>query len=278
MVFQAYTLAERPELGENDRVMQLLTAGWPAFVLGDPIALEAWPRVTSEFADHHVALVEEPSGTLVGIGYSISFTWDGTPAGLPGGWQAVVAKALADRDAGRTPTAAAALSITISPAHQRRGLSRQVLLALRGVAAAHGFAVLVAPVRPNLKHRYPLTPMERYVAWTRPDGAPLDPWLRVHWRLGAAFVAICQASTVITASVAAWEAWTGLVFPDSGEYVVDGALVPVTIDRVRDLGRYIEPNVWMRHPLSVVPEGPQGGPADSVSAFRATPRALGRSP
>jgi hypothetical protein len=36
-------------------------------------------------------------------------------------------------------------------------------------------------------------------------------------------------------------------FPDSGPYVVPGALVPVEIDRDRDQGRYVEPNVWVRH-------------------------------
>ena len=30
-------------------------------------------------------------------------------------------------------------------------------------------------------------------------------------------------------------------------YVVEGALVPVEIDREADAGRYVEPNVWMRH-------------------------------
>jgi hypothetical protein len=38
-----------------------------------------------------------------------------------------------------------------------------------------------------------------------------------------------------------------MVFPDSGPYVVEGALVPVEIDRAQDTGRYVEPNVWMRH-------------------------------
>jgi hypothetical protein len=38
-----------------------------------------------------------------------------------------------------------------------------------------------------------------------------------------------------------------MVFPDSGPYVVPGALVPVEIDRVTDQGVYIEPNVWMVH-------------------------------
>jgi hypothetical protein len=38
-------------------------------------------------------------------------------------------------------------------------------------------------------------------------------------------------------------------FRASGRYVVPGALTPVTIDRRRDRGRYVEPNVWMLHPV-----------------------------
>ena len=47
--------------------------------------------------------------------------------------------------------------------------------------------------------------------------------------------------------MAEWEQWTGMAFPESGSYVVEGALVPVEIDRTRDVGSYVEPNVWMRH-------------------------------
>ncbi|HEX2505450.1 MAG TPA: hypothetical protein VHK22_04505 [Gaiellaceae bacterium] len=43
---------------------------------------------------------------------------------------------------------------------------------------------------------------------------------------------------------------TCLAFPESGPYVVDGALVPVEIDVARNVGRYEEPNLWMRHPAS----------------------------
>ncbi len=38
-------------------------------------------------------------------------------------------------------------------------------------------------------------------------------------------------------------------FPESGQYIVPGALVPVEIDRENDTGRYVEPNVWMKHSL-----------------------------
>ena len=51
----------------------------------------------------------------------------------------------------------------------------------------------------------------------------------------------------IPGRVADWESWTGMGFPESGAYVVPGALVPVEIDRERDEGVYVEPNVWMHH-------------------------------
>ena len=111
----------------------------------------------------------------------------------------------------------------------------------------HGFSKLIAPVRPSWKSRYPLTPIESYVTWRRPDGTLLDPWLRTHERLGAEIVAIAPRSMTISGKVADWETWTGMVFPESGSYIVPGALVPIEIDRERDRGLYVEPNVWMVH-------------------------------
>jgi hypothetical protein len=37
--------------------------------------------------------------------------------------------------------------------------------------------------------------------------------------------------------------------PESGEYVVEGALCPVVIDRENDLGIYTEPNLWISYKL-----------------------------
>jgi hypothetical protein len=79
---------------------------------------------------------------------------------------------------------------------------------MREIGRAHGLDTLIAPVRPNLKHRYPLTPIESYMQWAE------------------------------------------MAFPETGSYVVPGALVPVEIDRERDEGLYLEPNVWMVHPPS----------------------------
>ena len=90
-------------------------------------------------------------------------------------------------------------------------------------------------------------PIERYMTWRRHDGLPFDPWLRLHERLGGQMLTPCPGSVRITGTVAEWESWAGMAFPESGEYVVPGALSLVRIDRERDVGEHIEPNVWVRH-------------------------------
>jgi hypothetical protein len=52
---------------------------------------------------------------------------------------------------------------------------------------------------------------------------------------------------VVTGTVAEWEEWTGLAFPETGRYVVPRALDLVDIEREEDLGVYAETNLWMRH-------------------------------
>jgi len=54
---------------------------------------------------------------------------------------------------------------------------------------------------------------------------------------------------IIPGTVADWEEWTGMRFPESGTYVVSGALEPIAIDLAADRGVYVEPNIWMHHPL-----------------------------
>ena len=114
---------------------------------------------------------------------------------------------------------------------------------MKALAKARGYAHLIAPVRPNRKSLYPLTPMERYIRWRREDGAPFDPWLRVHWKLGAQILKVASNSMEVRGSVAQWEKWTGMRFPESGEYVVPGALTPVAMDLEKDEGVYRDPNV-----------------------------------
>ncbi len=51
----------------------------------------------------------------------------------------------------------------------------------------------------------------------------------------------------MTGTVAQWEEWTGMRFPDSGVYVIPDGLSTLRIDLGDDSGTYVEPNVWMQH-------------------------------
>lgn len=247
MQYTIYTTKERPDLSEQ--IMDFDDTIWPEFMMHDPVANRHWVQLYTTFPEFQFALCDEGE-KLIAAGHSIPFYWDGTLDGLPESWDALVETGFAQKEEGRATNTSSALSITVSPGKQGGGLSTVMLKKMREIAGEQGFGALVAPVRPSHKSRYPLTPFERYVAWTREDGSPFDPWIRAHWRLGAEIVRLAPRSMVIPGTIQEWEQWTSMSFPDSGEYVVPGALVPVTIDREKGEGVYVEPNVWMRHPIT----------------------------
>ena len=242
---EVFTLAERPDL--ESRVRSLPNT-FPEFMHHDAAVNRYWSGLFTDFAGFQIA-VRGGEGEIVAAGHCIPMFWDETTEGLPAGLDEVLERGVEDLELGRAPTVVSALLAIVPQAYRGRGLSGVVLTAMKSVAAAHGLGALIAPVRPTLKDRYPLTPMERYVRWEQVEGLPFDPWLRVHRRLGARFLRVAPRSMVITGTIREWEEWTGMRFPESGDYVVPGALRPVVMDLERDRGSYEEPNVWMRHPV-----------------------------
>jgi GNAT superfamily N-acetyltransferase len=235
------TVAEQPEL--LARRAEIASA-WAEFMYHDPVSNRRWRSLYKDFPACQFFLLDGEEDRVIGEGNSIPVPWG--PAELPeDGWR----RALEDGFAGRPAIALSAIAIVVAPDRRGEGLSRILLERMRSIAAAGGFADLVAPVRPSWKARYPLTPIERYVSWRSGDGLPFDPWLRVHARAGARFVAVAPRSMEIPGTIAEWEEWAGMPFPESGSYVVPGALVPVEIDVEADRGLYVEPNVWMHHSL-----------------------------
>jgi GNAT superfamily N-acetyltransferase len=234
--------SERPELVERLGEVEDV---WPKFLYHTDATFNAlWGRVRREFSEFQLVLYDDDTDTVIGRGQTIPFRWDGRREDLPDGVDGVVRRVFG---AGGEPTTLSALVAVVDPRYQGRGLSSLIIEGMRGVAAEHGLDALVAPVRPTLKARYPLTPIERYLTWRRADGQLFDPWLRVHERLGAEILGVCPGSLLVEGTASEWEEWTGMAFPESGSYVVEGALVPVEIDREQDIGRYVEPNIWMRH-------------------------------
>jgi hypothetical protein len=214
-------------------------------MLEDPVAARCFPLLYERFPTLQHFLVDTDADELVAEVNSVpvAVVLDDLP---DRGWDDVLERGTTGDE---EPNAVSAIQVLIRPGRHGQGLSARCLERMREGVRAHGFTDLIAPVRPSWKARYPLVAIDRYVTWTTDVGLPLDPWLRVHARLGAALVRPCPRSMTITGSVADWERWTEMEFPDSGRYVAPGALEPVSIDREQDLGTYVEPNVWMHHRL-----------------------------
>jgi hypothetical protein len=233
------TARQRPDVLESS--WDLIRDTLPEYNNHGDVLTEYWPRLVKEAPDFQATLLdgEEPLARI----RSIPMRWDGTIEDLPKGIDGAIVRGLDEGGA----NVLCALLIQVRGDAQRRGLSRVSLEGMVAIARTHGLGAVIAPVRPSWKERYPLVPIERYAAWRRDDGLLFDPWMRVHERLGADVLRPEPESLRITGTVAEWEEWVGMPFPESGDYVFPQGLTTVRIDREADRGEYWEPNVWMRH-------------------------------
>lgn len=241
------SLADDPTLSERFWVHK--QAVWPEYMFHDRYAGVYWDEMIERFPEWQLYLLDE-SGEPVAVAQTLPCVWDGTLTGLPVGWAEGMAQAVEAARRGDPPNTLMAVEISIAPHYTGQGVSYTMLNNVRARATAAGYQAVIVAVRPSLKPRYPITPMERYCRWTRPDGLPFDPWLRAHVRVGGEILHMAHPSMVIEGTADEWEQWAGMRFPESGDYVVDGALVPVQIDRAMNFGRYVEPNVWVHHPIT----------------------------
>ena len=240
-----YTYAERPELW---RTTAMVTEEvWPEYNRHGDVIDRYWGRLFEDFPSFQFVLYDEQTGEVQAEGHTAPCDWDGTADGLGEGIDEMISAVFDAHDAGRKPAALCALAAEVRPPFRGLGLAGRTLDAMRSIARQAGMAHLLAPVRPSLKDRYPITPIERYMTRTREDGQPFDPWIRLHVRRGGRLVKAAPRSMLITGTIAEWHEWTGMEFPDDGSYTFPGGLSPVEIDHGRDLGTYREPNVWVVH-------------------------------
>jgi GNAT superfamily N-acetyltransferase len=239
------TWAERPDLAERGPESK---AVWPEYNLHGDVFEQWWTPLLEELPDYQFALYDDAADVVLAEAHTGPLAWDGDDGGLPAGIDDALERVVSGRRAGGDVDTLCAFAAEVDPNARRRGLAAELLRGMRQLAGRHELRRLIAPVRPSWKERYPLAPIERYVGWRRADGQLLDPWMRLHERLGARVATALPHSMRITGTVRDWEAWTDLALPESGAYVFPHGLAPVTVDRDADLGTYWEPNVWMVHP------------------------------
>src|SRR5215216_2861309 len=235
----------------RQRAGELAGASWPEFMLHDAIADENWHELFDRFNEYQFALLDTENGQMAAMGNSLPFYWEEPLEELPeGGWDWVLLEAVEVHKQGRKPNIQSAIQINIHPEYRSQRLSTRMVQAMRSIGQSKGFKSLVAPVRPNQKSQYPLISIDDYIQWTNDEGLPFDAWLRVHARLGAKIIKPCHEAMLIRGTRLEWAKWTGLKFPQSGQYYIPGALNPMEMDVEKDEGTYIEPNVWMVHQVA----------------------------
>jgi hypothetical protein len=246
---EIFTLRERPDLRPLIFDADLQSV-WPEFMRhGAAAKLYFAPWIFDRYLDYAFAGVAD--GKVVARAFCVPFAFNTDDrSDLPdGGWDQVIRWAHDDKMIGRAPNALSALEISMLPEARGSGNSLALLGAMKACARVNGFGELFAPVRPNQKHLQPRVSMRDYVDTVRSDGLPVDGWLRTHLRVGGTFMKIAPYSMTIVGTLADWSAWTGMPFDRSGEVLVAGALSPVMVSLEQDCAVYIEPNVWVRHPV-----------------------------
>lgn len=242
MTYSLYNLAQKPEC--RTLIDDLSDEAWPKFLLhGD---VHHWHLLFDMFSDYQILLFN-PDGVLMAVGHTVPLIWEGTISDLPQTIEEILLRGAETKKNKRQTNTLCAVAAMVDSEYQGLGLSGSLIREMKNMAGKHACTSLIAPVRPTWKSRYPLTSMERYVTWTRSDGAPLDPWIRVHWHLGAQSLCVAPNTLTVEGTIEKWETWTSMAFPESGSYVISGALQPVQMDCEKNIGRYEDPNYWMKH-------------------------------
>jgi GNAT superfamily N-acetyltransferase len=249
MSLDIFSLRDRPDLAPLV-FAEALQSVWPEYMRHDAAAELYFG--SSAFADYlDYAFAGLIGGEVVARAFAVPFAFDveGRNELPDGGWDEVIRWGHDDRIVGRTPTTMSALEIALLPKVRGQGHATAMLDAMKACARKRGFVDIFAPVRPSQKHLHPRTSMREYVRLKHGDGLPMDAWLRTHISAGGSIVKIAPCSMTIVGTLDEWSQWTGTRFETSGEAEVAGALVPVLVSVEQDVAVYVEPNVWVRHPL-----------------------------
>ncbi|NQZ11835.1 MAG: hypothetical protein HRT35_32180, partial [Algicola sp.] len=243
MNYEVFTLNQRPDLIEQ--VARLDEQSWPTFSQHSDAV--SWVQVYDILSEY--ALVLTQNDTVIAVGFTVPVVWNQKPDGLPQSIESILQQGLALKKRSAQANTLIPIAALVDPKVQGVGLSSIVLKEMKKLAYGLGIKSLVVPVRPTSKSQYPMQSMSSYANRRREDGYFYDHWLRVHERLGAEIIHIAECTLTVRSDLSHWSKWTNMEFPESGSYVVPGALSTVDVDKDLNIAVYREPNVWMLHPM-----------------------------
>ena len=234
-------------LNENrlfiDELNEINQKVWPEFMLHWNCS--AWSHLFSTFADHQILLINK--GKLIAYGHTIPIYWGENITNVPDNLKTLIENGVETKEKGLKPNILLALAAVVSPKYKGEGLSYEIVRLMKELCIEKKYDSLIVPVRPTLKPKYPLISIENYAYWKNEDGSAFDPWLRVHDKLGGKILKTAEKSMVITGKIKEWEEWSNTKIPESGKYIIEGALNPLEINYDQDIGIYYDPCIWIKY-------------------------------
>lgn len=236
------TCADRPDL--FDTCVAIEDEAWDALGFLDytPAHHAHYNELLALFPDFHLCMLDTTTGDVVATGMCVPLCISVDQPLPDEGWDWVVNTAC--EQGGKQSNAIGALSISVPASLRHRGLARDLINTMRALAGLNTFRQVIAPVRPSEKCRHPFVAMREYIEWRDERGRIFDPWLRSHVSVGGRVEGVCDHSMVVEQPLEFWKRWIGDLDRD-GPTSLAGALAPLVVEG--GVGRYVEPNVWVRH-------------------------------
>jgi hypothetical protein len=189
MNYNIVNFEERPDLYKLQD--EISGKAFPAFLYYSEIAANTWDKMIEYYKKYQLLFLHE--GKIICIFNCMPMNLDFSDEELPeNAFEWGMAKGIKDFEDGKEINAALAIQIIIPKEYQGKGISH----------------------------------IDKYTKWKNEKGLPFDPWLRVHVKQNGKIIKPCSKAVIIKGTVEQWETWTVMNFPESGMYVVDGALCP----------------------------------------------------
>lgn len=241
---RVFSLEEKSELFE--KADAICIKAWPEFILHDTVGGNNGIIFVEAYKKYQLLILDQEE--IAAVINTIPLQYTGKIEELPDeGWSWGVTKAISDLKKGRKPNMLLGVQIVVNPDYQGKGISSFATSQMHNLMRKYNLEKLIIPVRPNNKCEYPLIDMDEYIKWKNEDGSVFDNWLRVHQKNGGMIIRVCKKAMKIEGTVSEWAGWTGKQFPGSGDYIIEGALNPISVNIEKNIGRYIEPNVWVAY-------------------------------
>ncbi|MDF1696275.1 MAG: hypothetical protein P1U56_10600 [Saprospiraceae bacterium] len=230
-----------------DQSNSIFRSAFPDVIFQSEVVQHAWKKILKYFPTFQLYYVE--SNSVVGFINAIPFFWDKNLKDLPDeGWDWLVETGIRGYEQNITPNSLGGLQIIVAKNYLGKGYSKLLIKEGKKLANHLGYKNFVIPIRPTLKSNFPKMHMEEYMELKK-EGKIYDPWIRTHISSGAHIIKICPKAMSIYGSIQVWESLLKTKIQKSGDYIVEGALNPVSIDLNTNSGAYYEDNIWINYNL-----------------------------